>query len=173
MAALLVVGIDPGLTTTGFGAIRRTGNRVEVLAAGVIRTDRDRSASERLASLYSDVVDLIEEVRPDVAAVERVFVNRNRMTATRVSQASGVVMLAAALADLEVYEYSPSAVKAIVTADGSASKVQVQQMVARRLGLRAVPSPPDAADALAIALCHMQSMGNRVGQLTAAHGGRR
>lgn len=168
---MLVIGIDPGLTTTGFGVIRKTGNRVEVVAAGVIRTDRERSASDRLASLYSDIVELIEDVRPEVMAVERVFMNRNRMTVTRVGQASGVAMLAAALAGLEVFEYSPSAVKAIVTADGSASKVQVQQMVARRLGLRVAPSPPDVADALAIALCHMQSMGNRVGRLTAAHGG--
>jgi crossover junction endodeoxyribonuclease RuvC len=99
--------------------------------------------------------------------------NRNRMTATRVGQASGVVMLAASLAGIEVFEYSPSAVKAIVTGDGSASKVQVQQMVARRLGLASVPSPADTADALAIALCHMQSMGNLVGRLTAAHGGGR
>ncbi len=169
---MLVLGIDPGLTITGFGAINRTGNRVEVLAAGVIRTDRSRSPSERLVDLYSDVVDLIKEVHPEVLAIERVFVNRNRMTATRVGQASGVVMLAAALAGLEVFEYSPTAVKSIVTADGSASKVQVQQMVSRRLGLRALPSPPDVADALAIALCHMQSMGTRVGRLTAALGGR-
>ncbi len=167
-----MLGIDPGLTVTGFGAINRTGNRVEVLAAGVIRTDRDRSASERLVDLYSDVVDLIKEVRPEVLAIERVFINRNRMTATRVGQASGVVMLAAALAGLEVFEYSPTAVKSIVTADGSASKVQVQQMVSRRLGLGALPSPPDVADALAIALCHMQSMGTRVGRITAALGGR-
>ncbi len=167
-----MLGIDPGLTVTGFGAINRTGNRVEVLAAGVIRTDRDRSPSERLVDLYSDVVDLIKEVRPEVLAIERVFINRNRMTATRVGQASGVVMLAAALAGLEVFEYSPTAVKSIVTADGSASKVQVQQMVSRRLGLGALPSPPDVADALAIALCHMQSMGTRVGRITAALGGR-
>ena len=147
-----------------------SGNRAEVLAVGVIRTDRDRSASGRLAILYTDIVDLIEDVRPEVVAIERVFVNRNRMTATRVGQASGVVMLAASLAGLEVFEYSPSAVKAIVTGDGSASKVQVQQMVARRLGLASAPSPPDAADALAIALCHMQSRGTRIGRLAAAHG---
>lgn len=168
---MLVLGIDPGLTTTGFGAVRKTGVRVRVSAAGVIRTDRNQSAPQRLAGLYSDVVDLIEDVEPEVMAVERVFVNRNRMTATRVGQASGVVMLAAALAGLEVFEYSPSAVKSIVTADGSASKAQVQQMVARRLGLRKVPSPPDVADALAIALCHMQSTGNRVGRLVASQGG--
>ena len=167
---MLVIGIDPGLTTTGFGAIRKAGSRVDVIAAGVIRTDKDLPTSSRLESLYVDITELIEDVRPGVMAVERVFMNRNRMTATRVGQASGVVMLAASLAGIEVFEYSPSAVKATVTGDGSASKSQIQQMVARRLGLVAVPKPADTADALAIALCHMQSMGNRVGQLTAAHG---
>jgi crossover junction endodeoxyribonuclease RuvC len=170
---MLVIGIDPGLTTTGFGAIRKAGSRVDVIAAGVIRTDKDLPTSSRLESLYVDITELIEDVRPGVMAVERVFMNRNRMTATRVGQASGVVMLAASLAGIEVFEYSPSAVKAIVTGDGSASKVQVQQMVARRLGLASVPSPADTADALAVALCHMQSMGNLVGRLTAAHGGGR
>ena len=169
---MLVIGIDPGLTTTGFGAIRKAAVSVDVLAAGVIRTDKDLPTPIRLADLYRDVVALIEEVQPEVMAVERVFVNRNRMTATRVGQASGVVMLAASLAGIGVHEYSPSAVKAIVTGDGSASKIQVQQMVSRRLGLQAVPKPADTADALAIALCHIQSMGTRVGRLNAVHGGR-
>ena len=170
---MLVIGIDPGLTTTGFGVVRNVGSSVEVVSVGVIRTDRDDPAARRLAGLYLDIVELIEEIRPEVMAVERVFMNRNRLTATRVGQASGVLMLAASLAGIEVFEYSPSAVKAIVTGDGSASKSQVQQMVARRLSLAKVPSPVDAADALAIAMCHMQSMGNRVGRLTAAHGARR
>lgn len=167
-----VIGIDPGLTTTGFGAVK-AGSRVEVLAAGVIRTDKDLPTARRLESLYVDMTELIADVRPEVMAVERVFMNRNRLTVTRVGQASGVVMLAASLAGIDVFEYTPSAIKAIVTGDGSASKVQVQQMVARRLGLSAVPTPADTADALAIALCHMQSMGNMVGRLTAIHGGRR
>ena len=170
---MLVIGIDPGLTTTGFGAVRKAGSRVEVVAAGVIRTDKDLPTASRLENLYTDMTELVEEVRPEVMAVERVFMNQNRLTATRVGQASGVVLLVASLAGIEVFEYSPSAVKAIVTGDGSASKVQVQQMVARRLGLAAVPKPADTADALAIAMCHMQSMGNLVGRLTAAHGGGR
>ena len=165
---MLVIGIDPGLTTTGFGAVRRSGGSPDVRAAGVIRTEAGSPTSVRLAVLYQDISELIEEVRPEVMAVERVFVNRNRLTATQVGQASGVIMLAAARAGLEVFEYSPSAVKAVVTGDGRASKVQVQQMVARRLGLRQAPRPADAADALAIALCHMQSTGNRLGRVEAA-----
>ena len=116
---MFVIGIDPGLTTTGFGVLRKAGGSVEVVAAGVIRTDPELAAAGRLQSLYRDMTELIEDVRPEVMAVERVFVNRNRVTATRVGQASGVVMLAAAVAGIEVFEYSPSAVKAIVTGDGS------------------------------------------------------
>lgn len=164
---MLVIGIDPGLTTTGFGVVRTSAGSPDVRAAGVIRTDAGLPTSTRLAVLYKDIGELIEEVRPEVIAVEQVFVNRNRLTATQVGQASGVILLAAARAGLEVFEYSPSAVKAIVTGDGRASKAQVQQMVARRLGLRKAPKPADAADALAIALCHMQSVGNRIGRVEA------
>ncbi len=162
------MGVDPGLTTTGFGVVRTRAGSPDVRAAGVIRTEAGSPTATRLGVLYQDFRELIEEVRPEVMAIERVFVNRNRLTATQVGQASGVIMLAASRAGLEVFEYSPSAVKAIVTGDGRASKKQVQQMVARRLGLRPAPAPADAADALAIALCHMQSMGNRLGRVEAA-----
>ncbi|MCE2528632.1 MAG: crossover junction endodeoxyribonuclease RuvC [Acidimicrobiia bacterium] len=165
---MLVMGVDPGLTTTGFGVVRTRAGSPDVRAAGVIRTEAGSPTGTRLDVLYQDLRELIEEVRPEVMAIERVFVNRNRLTATQVGQASGVIMLAASRAGLEVFEYSPSAVKAIVTGDGRASKKQVQQMVARRLGLRQAPAPADAADALAIALCHMQSMGNRLGRVEAA-----
>ena len=165
---MLVIGVDPGLTTTGFGVVRAGAGSPDVRAAGVIRTEAGLPTATRLDVLYQDIRELIEEVRPEVMAIERVFVNRNRLTATQVGQASGVIMLAASRAGLEVFEYSPSAVKAIVTGDGRASKKQVQQMVARRLGLRQAPAPADAADALAIALCHMQSMGNRLGRVEAA-----
>ena len=165
---MLVIGIDPGLTTTGFGAVRTGAGSPDVRAVGVIRTDAGLPTATRLAVLYQDIEDLVEEVRPEVMAVERVFVNRNRLTATQVGRASGVILLAAARAGLEVFEYSPSAIKAIVTGDGRASKAQVQQMVARRLGLRKAPKPADAADALAIALCHMQTRGNRLGRVEAA-----
>ncbi|MCY4620280.1 MAG: crossover junction endodeoxyribonuclease RuvC [bacterium] len=165
---MLVIGVDPGLTTTGFGVVCTRAGSPDVSAAGVIRTEAGSPTATRLDVLYQDLRELIEEVRPEVMAIERVFVNRNRLTATQVGQASGVIMLAASRAGLEVFEYSPSAVKAIVTGDGRASKKQVQQMVARRLGLRQAPAPADAADALAIALCHMQSMGNRLGRVEAA-----
>lgn len=165
---MFVLGVDPGLTATGFGVVRKRGSSLEVTAAGVIRTDPALSAPGRLADLYADFAALVEETRPEAAAVERVFINKNRLTATRVGQASGVVILAAAQAGVEVFEYTPTAVKAVVTGDGAASKVQVQQMVCRRLGLAAAPSSADAADALAVAVCHLQSTGTRVGRLAAA-----
>ena len=154
---MFVLGIDPGLTTTGYGAVRRAGGRSEAVAVGVIRTDKDLPVARRLLELHRDLEGLLVDIKPDVVALEQVFVNRNLSTATNVGRASGVVLLAAAAAGLEVFEYSPSAVKATVTGDGRAEKRQVQDMVARRLGLAVAPSPADAADALAIALCHLQS----------------
>lgn len=154
---MFVLGIDPGLTTTGYGAVRRMPRGVEAIAVGVIRTDPARPVAQRLLELHRDLEQLIADLHPDVVALEQVFVNRNRATATNVGRASGVVLLAAAAAGLAVHEYSPSAVKATVTGDGAATKRQVQEMVARRLGLATAPRPADAADALAIALCHVHS----------------
>lgn len=162
---MFVLGIDPGLTVTGFGALRRTAKGAESAATGVIRTDPGLPAARRLLELYNDLTDLIAEVRPEVVAVERVFVNRNLVTATGVVQAAGTALLAAAAAGVEAVEYSPSAIKAVVTGDGAAGKKQMQQMVARRLGLASPPHPADAADALAVALCHLQHSAGRWGRL--------
>ncbi len=162
-----VLGIDPGLTTTGYGVVSLRANSVRALTAGVIRTNRDCPVPVRLRVLFDDIEALIAESDPGVMAIERVFVNQNKLTATQVGEAAGVMLLAAARAGIEVFEYSPSGIKAVVTGDGRATKTQVQQMVARRLGLRQAPAPADAADALAIALCHLQSVGNRVGRVAA------
>lgn len=154
---MFVLGIDPGLTTTGYGAVRRASSGPVAVSVGVIRTDPALPVAHRLLELHRDLEVLIADLQPDVVALEQVFVNRNRATATNVGRASGVVLLAAAAAGLDVHEYSPSAVKATVTGDGAAGKHQVQEMVARRLGLATAPRPADAADALAIALCHVQN----------------
>ena len=159
---MFVLGIDPGLTTTGYGGVRRTAGSVSAVTVGVIRTDKDLPVAQRLLELHRDLSTLIEETQPEAMALEQVFVNRNLATATNVGRASGVALVVAAAAGVEVFEYSPSAVKATVTGDGSADKRQVQHMVARRLGLGTAPSPADAADALAIALCHLQSPASRV-----------
>jgi len=154
---MFVLGIDPGLSATGYALVISTAASMEAVSAGVIRTDRGLPMSERLAELYRDLVALISEHRPDEMAIERVFVNRNLQTVEGVGRASGVAILAAAMAGLAVHEYTPSAVKKAIVGVGTASKQQVQQLVARRLGLQAAPTPADAADALAVAMCHLQS----------------
>lgn len=154
---MFVLGIDPGLTTTGY-AIVAAG---EVAAAGVIRTSVDHPVPERLLEIYRDVSALIVEYAPSVMAIEQVFVNRNLQTAMSVVRASGTAMLAAAASGIPVVEYTPSQVKAAVAGYGNATKQQVQRMVTLRMGLAEAPKPADAADALAIALCHLQSDGLR------------
>ncbi len=154
---MFVLGIDPGLSVTGYALVISTASSMQPISAGVIRTDPALPMSERLAELYADLKALISEHRPDEVAIERVFVNRNLQTAEGVGRASGVALLAAARAGLAVHEYTPSAVKKAIVGVGTASKQQVQELVARRLGLQAAPAPADAADALAIAMCHLQS----------------
>ena len=154
---MFVLGIDPGLSTLGYGLIESRGHNIRAVAAGVIRTASSSPIGDRLVELHRDLDALIREHRPDEAAVEQVFVNRNLQTATAVGRASGVVMLTLAQHQLDVAEYSPSAVKRALTGYGNADKTQMQKVVAMRLRLGEVPSPADAADALAIALCHIQS----------------
>lgn len=152
---MFVLGIDPGLSATGYGLVESS-NPPRAVLAGVIRTGPKTPASARLAELYQGLVEIIGEASPDVVALETVFTNRNLQTAISVGRASGVAMLAASQAGLGVFEYVPTAIKAAVTGDGSAQKKQVQEMVARLLRLDDPPRPADAADALAIALCHLR-----------------
>jgi crossover junction endodeoxyribonuclease RuvC len=154
---MFVLGIDPGLSITGYGVIAVDGPSMRAVAAGVIRTDPDAPIAVRLRELGDDLDALIAEHDADEGAIEEVFVNRNLQTATSVGRASGVAILSMARAGLTVAEYTPSAVKMAVTGAGNAAKPQVQAIVARRLGLATAPAPADAADALAIAICHAQS----------------
>ena len=154
---MFVLGIDPGLSTVGYGVVEMRGHKLTAIAAGVIRTAPALPIGQRLIELHRDLDDLIGEHHPDAAAVEQVFVNRNLQTATSVGRASGVILLALAQHNLPVAEYSPSAVKRALTGYGNADKKQMQKVVAMRLGLSGIPSPADAADALAIAVCHIQS----------------
>ena len=158
---MFVLGIDPGLSVTGYGLVEARGVHLQAVAAGAIRTSPSASEAPRLAELFADLEALLAEYRPDEMALEQVFVNRNLQTATAVGRAVGVALLAAARAGVPVYEYTPSAVKMAVTGSGDAAKDRVQALVARRLGLAAAPRPADAADALAVALCHLQSAGLR------------
>ena len=154
---MFVLGIDPGLTVTGYGLVRRT-RKLEAVAAGVIRTDPMAATSARLFELHRMLAALIAEHGPEVMAIEQVFTNRNRRSAIGVGRAAGVAMLAAAQSGLKVHEYVPTMVKSAITGDGRADKEAVQRMVARRLNLAVLPRPVDAADALAVAICHIQSL---------------
>ncbi len=153
---MFVLGIDPGLSTLGYGIIESRGHNIRAVAAGAVRTAPGLDVGTRLAELYRDLDDLVTEHQPDEAAIEQVFVNRNLQTATTVGRASGVVLLVLAQHNIKVAEYTPSAVKSALTGYGNADKAQMKKVVAMRLGLDQLPSPADAADALAIALCHVQ-----------------
>jgi crossover junction endodeoxyribonuclease RuvC len=154
-----VLGVDPGYATTGVAVIEKAGGKLRHLLIGTVRTPSDRAHADRLALLYRDLSALISEHAPEVVAIERVFFNANVKTAMSVGQASGVALAAAAQAGLAVHEYTPPEVKQSVAGVGSASKSQVQAMVAAILGLSHVPEPPDAADACALAICHLNRSG--------------
>jgi crossover junction endodeoxyribonuclease RuvC len=154
---MYVLGIDPGLSTMGYAVLEGTTRRPRAIAAGAVRTSPGDPLERRLLELHTDLTEIIAEYRPAEVAIEQVFVNRNLQTATAVGRASGAIILSAAQAGLPVFEYTPSAVKMAVCGVGDADKEQVQAVVAMRLGLDAAPKPADAADALAIALCHLQS----------------
>ena len=155
---MFVLGIDPGLSRCGYGAVEggRAGSRdARAVAVGVIRTEPSTPLPNRLAELQAELRALIAELRPDVVAVERVFFQVNVRTAMGVGQASGLAMAEAVAAGCEVAQYSPNEVKLAVAGDGAAGKEQVQLMVQRLLRLADPPKPADAADAAALALCHL------------------
>jgi len=152
---VFVLGIDPGLSRCGYGVVRQYGSDLAAMAGGVVTTDPDLPLQERLRVLYSELRALVVETRPDAVVVERVFFQTNVRTAMATGQAGGVALLVAAEAGCEVAQYSANEVKLAVVGFGSATKDQVQRMVASVLGLADPPSPPDVADALALAACHL------------------
>jgi crossover junction endodeoxyribonuclease RuvC len=152
---MFVLGIDPGLTRCGYGLVDRDeGRAFRARAAGTIETAVDDPIERRLAELSRGLRDLVLEYRPDVVVVERVFFQTNVRTATGVAQASGVALACAAEHGCDVAQYTSNEVKLAVAGYGAATKRQVQEMVARQCGLSAAPTP-DAADALALAVCHL------------------
>lgn len=157
---MIILGIDPGYAITGYGIIEYKGNRFSPLVCGVLRTSAGTPFPERLLSISDGIDRLITRFQPDCMAVEELFFARNTTTAIGTAQARGVAVLAGAKAGLSIFEYTPVQVKAAVVGYGKADKYQVQDMVKRLLNLDAVPRPDDAADALAIAICHAHT-GNR------------
>lgn len=154
---MFVLGIDPGVSRCGFGAVRRArpGAPFEAVRAGVITTPPADPLPQRLAALADELRLLLDEVRPDAVVVERVFFQTNVRTAMSVGQASGLALAAAASAGCEVAQYTANEVKQAVAGYGAASKEQVQRMIQSLLRLAERPRPPDAADALALAVCHL------------------
>jgi crossover junction endodeoxyribonuclease RuvC len=154
----LVLGIDPGTATTGFGLVRELNDgSLEMVEYGIISTPKDLPAHYRLVQVYDALRKLLKRHKPDSAAVEKLFFQRNISTAIAVGQARGVVMLAIAQANLDVAEYTPNEVKQAVAGYGSADKKQVQDMVRVLLSMPSIPKPDDAADALAIAITHIHT----------------
>lgn len=158
---VLVLGIDPGIATTGYGLVRALGDRVVAIDFGALRTPAGAPAAERLLKLFRELGAILERARPECVAVERLFFARNQRSAMAVSEARGVALLACAEAGLPVAEYSPLAVKKAV-GYGHGPKTQVQEMVRLLLGLSHPPQPDDAADALAVALCHCHAEAARL-----------
>ena len=154
----LALGIDPGTATTGFGLVRfMPDGELVAVKYGVILTPKESSASARLVMLYDQLQDLLKQYQPDTAAVEKLFFSRNVTTALAVGQARGVVMLSLEQAGIESFEYTPNEVKQAVAGFGGADKRQVQDMVRALLQLDSIPKPDDAADALAIAITHLNT----------------
>jgi crossover junction endodeoxyribonuclease RuvC len=150
-----VLGIDPGLTTLGVAAVARRGRRPELVFATAVRTPTDLDEPRRLRMIAEAIRLAIHEHRPTSMAVERVAWNKNQQSALHVARATGVVLLAAAEAGVPVEEYGPLEVKMAITGQGNAEKAQVRDALERFHGLRDVPRQPDAADAVAVALCHL------------------
>ena len=154
---MLTLGIDPGTAIMGYGLVASDGRSLCAIDYGALTTPSDLRPEERLRRLHERLCEIIAAHRPDAMAVEELFFNANARTAIAVGQARGVALLAAAQAGLRVHEYTPLQVKGAVAGYGRAGKEQVQLMAATLLALRTVPRPDDAADALAVAICHAHS----------------
>ncbi len=153
---MLVLGIDPGTAITGYGLVEE-GDELELIACGVITTPAGVPLPERLLTIHRQLSEVIRRYQPEAVAIEELFFSKNVRTAMSVGHARGVILLAAAQARLPIHEYKPSEVKQAVAGYGAASKEQMQEMVRLLLDLEEVPTPDDAADAVAIAVCHLHS----------------
>ena len=152
-----ILGIDPGYGITGFGLIEAERNQFKLLNCGAITTPAGMDFSARLEIIYNDMTELLKVARPDCVAIEELFFGQNVTTGIGVAQSRGVILLAIRQAGLEVSQYKPMQVKQAVVGYGNATKHQVMDMTKRILGLSQSPKPDDAADAVAIALCHARS----------------
>jgi len=163
---MIALGIDPGTALCGYGIVRASGDEYALVACGAIATPAKTPLEQRLLTIYEELTALIKKFRPDTAAVEKLFFSRNTTTALSVGHARGVALLVLAQAKIPLAEYTPNEIKQAVSGYGGADKYQMQQMVRMLLQLDHAPKPDDAADAVAIAICHLQSA--RLRELIAA-----
>jgi crossover junction endodeoxyribonuclease RuvC len=157
---LRIIGIDPGIATTGYGLVESDGQRSIMHTFGCVTTASDLATPARLELIYRGLTEVVEIYRPDVMAVEKLFFAKNCKSVMQVGEARGVALLVGRLAKLPILEYTPLQIKQAVVGYGRAEKSQVQQMVKVLLGLQMIPRPDDAADALAVALCHAHTGSN-------------
>lgn len=165
---MLVMGIDCGTEYTGYGVVESTGRELKCVTAGVVKLSTREPLPDRLRRVFHQLGVIIAEHEPDVVAIEEVFYAANAKSALKLGQVRGVAMLAAAAAGVAVAEYAPLSIKSAVVGYGRAEKAQVQAMVARLLKLDTPPEPPDVADALAIAICHIHTAATLQRQSAAA-----
>jgi len=150
-----ILGIDPGTIAMGYGVIESRDDEATLIDCGVLTTKSRSPIGERLSYLYNELVEIVSKFQPDVLAIEQPFVAKNAKSALAIGRAQAVAILVAANRDIPVHEYTPTRIKQQVTSYGASSKEQVQEMVRLQLGLSQAPQPSDAADALAVALCHL------------------
>ena len=166
-----ILGIDPGYGITGFGLVEANRGQFQLLTCGAITTPPNTDFSWRLEVIYNDMVELLRQTKPDVVAIEELFFGQNVTTGIGVAQSRGVILLAIRQAGLEVHSYKPMQVKQSLVGYGGATKHQMQDMTMRLLHLKAMPKPDDAADAIAIALCHGRSSTSLLAQAQKKQGG--
>lgn len=159
---MVILGIDPGFAIVGFGLLRTEAGNQNLISCGAITTPAGLSLPTRLLQIENDMAQLFDTFHPDAMAIEELFFNNNVTTGIGVAQARGVILTAAERAGVPIFEYSPSEVKLAITGYGKAEKRQIMDMVKRLLHLKSVPKPDDAADAVAIALCHARSFTSRL-----------
>ena len=155
---MIVMGVDPGAAVTGYGVVARSGGAVSLLECGIVRTDPAMPLPQRLREIYEGITEVLERHKVTSVAVEGVFYAKNARTSIILGHARGAILLAATMKDLQVSEYSPAEIKSAVTGTGRATKEQVQFMVQKLLRLREPPRPSDAADGVAVAMCHCQNL---------------
>ncbi len=156
----VILGIDPGVATVGFGVIEASGIRQKFVTCGAITTPAHTKLSTRLSQIYHDMLELIDTFKPEAISIEELFFNTNITTGIAVGHARGVILLAGCEKNVPMYEYTPLQVKQAITGYGRADKKQMMEMVRRLLGLQATAKPDDASDALALAICHARFSGS-------------